>query len=578
MRVASETSNRSEGLPETNGDYGASPSGGDEATQLLRRAPSGYLWNQAYSFWTFFALFLHSLVITNALSTDEKGVYALIEGPAVFAVYLAGLGLDTAATTYLPRAFAEGGRPRAVGVALRLIVLRLLGVLVVAGAVLAGLPAIAALLTRFQLPGADRVTAIVEDPRAVAHLSSIAGYIVAVGLVNILGSLLTALLRTRIIFIVGVTAQTLTIAFAWGLVIFAHTGADGALWALTIPNAVMAVIYAVALFRALGLHRASAGSGVTVGMLRLGMAAWLSDMANGPLVPLLAQTQLYALVALAGVSYTQDTAVGFFKTAYQLGDGATFLLVNGLGGVGLAVLSAAYVGRNRAHLATAWRTISKIQVLLGVPLLAFVIPHAVGIIYVYDRQHRYGPVAAMLGIYLALSAITRLAGGGAHSAVLYVLGRSRWVVFASWLALALILALDFPLIPIYGVAGALIAVGAAKIVAEVLQLVVAQRALRRPYPLGFMVRVLLALIPGVVFSYLWQPQSLLLLVVAGLGFTVLFVVSLLILRPLDAEDGALLDQVSKPLRMLLLPLVARSRRPAHLSSTGPLPGAPSRGV
>jgi hypothetical protein len=49
------------------------------------------------------------------------------------------------------------------------------------------------------------------------------------------------------------------------------------------------------------------------------------------------------------------------------------------------------------------------------------------------------------------------------------------------------------------------------------------------------------------------------LVVAGLGFAALFLGSLLVVRPLDAEDGALLDQVSSPLRTLLLPLVARGR-------------------
>jgi O-antigen/teichoic acid export membrane protein len=538
----------------------AAEAGGAE---LLRRAPGGYLWNQAYSFWTFFALFLQGLVISNALSTDEKGVYFLIEGPAVFAVYLAALGLDTAATTYIPRAFSEGGRHAAVGVALRLILLRLVGVGVVAGGVLFGLPAIAVLMAQFRAPGADAVSQIVNDPRALAHLSAITGYVVAVGMANILGSLLTALLRTRTIFIVGVVAQTLTVAFAWGLVVTLHTGADGALWALTIPNALMAAVFALALFHALGLRAAPVGVSVTVGMLRLGVAAWLSDMASGPLVALVAQTQLYALVVLASVNYTPDSAVSFFKTAYQLGDGATFLLVNGLGGVGLAVLSAAYVGRNRAHLATAWRTISKIQVLLGVPLLAFVIPHADGLIYVYDVKHRYGPVGAVLGLYLALSAVTRLAGGGSHSAALYVLGKSRWVVLANWLALGVILGLGALLIPIYGFSGALIGVGVARIVAELLQLVVAQRALRRVYPIGFMARVLLALVPGIIFSYLWQPRSLLLLIVAGLSFTVLFLGSLLVIRPLDAEDGALLEQISSPvLRVLLRPLVATQHRSA----------------
>jgi O-antigen/teichoic acid export membrane protein len=171
-----------------------------------------------------------------------------------------------------------------------------------------------------------------------------------------------------------------------------------------------------------------------------------------------------------------------------------------------------------------------------------------------------------LGAYLALSAVTRLAGGGSHSAALYVLGQSRWVVVASWLALGVIFGLDLLLVPEYGVLGALAAVGIAKIVAELVQLVLAQRALGRPYPVGFMLRVLLALVPGVLFASLWRPATIPALFVAGLGFAVLFLGSLFVIRPLDAEDGALLDQVSAPLRMLLSPLVARKRGAASPAS------------
>src|SRR5579884_2340575 len=83
---------------EHNGPNANHDGAADESAELLRRAPSGYLWNQLYSFWTYLALLLQSLVITQALKPDEKGIYTLIERPAVFLVYVAALGLDSAAT------------------------------------------------------------------------------------------------------------------------------------------------------------------------------------------------------------------------------------------------------------------------------------------------------------------------------------------------------------------------------------------------------------------------------------------------------------------------------------------------
>lgn len=50
----------------------------DEGRDLLRRAPSGYLWNQLYSLWLLLSLFVFQLVITRLLPIDEKGVYELI--------------------------------------------------------------------------------------------------------------------------------------------------------------------------------------------------------------------------------------------------------------------------------------------------------------------------------------------------------------------------------------------------------------------------------------------------------------------------------------------------------------------
>src|SRR5712691_10294848 len=73
-----------------------------------------------------------------------------------------------------------------------------------------------------------------------------------------------------------------------------------------------------------------------------------------------------------------------FGLAFEMGHPAAFLFVAGLGGVGLAAMAAAYARQQMAHLATAWRTVAKLQVVLAVPLVAFCVPHAdaiMGVLY-----------------------------------------------------------------------------------------------------------------------------------------------------------------------------------------------------
>ncbi|HEY7358516.1 MAG TPA: hypothetical protein VH590_18670, partial [Ktedonobacterales bacterium] len=319
----------------------------DQAYSLIRRAPGGYLWNQAYSLWLFLSLFLYQLVITRLLPVSEKGVYELILTPANVGVYLAALGLESAGAVYIPRMLSEGGPGKALAVALRLIGIRLVAVLVIAVGVLWGLPALARLLALLALPGAGALAQSLNDPALLEHRAALVGYVFGMGLANLLAALLTALLRTRIIFIAGSLAQMLTIGLAYLFVGPLHGGSDSALTALSLPNMLLALVYLAALIYVLGTRPIEIGSKITGPMLRLGLAAWVADLANEPLIKLLAVAQLSLAVAPAHIA--------FFGIAFEMGHAAAYLFVAGLGGIGLAVMSAAYAQRQPEHLAVAWR-------------------------------------------------------------------------------------------------------------------------------------------------------------------------------------------------------------------------------
>ncbi|HEX6818000.1 MAG TPA: hypothetical protein VF120_06455 [Ktedonobacterales bacterium] len=529
----------------------------DNGRDLIQRAPSGYLWNQLYSLWLLLSLFVFQLVITRLLPVDEKGVYELILTPANVALYVAALGLESAASVYLPRTLVDGGAVEAAAVALRLLLVRVFAVLVVAAAIIWGLPALAQLLAATGWLPLSGVAHELASPPLTAHGSVMALYVVLTGLANLLGALLTALMRTRLVFVLGGVAQLATIGLAYLFVGPWQGGAGGALLALSLPAVGLVVGYTLGLARALGVTSAPIAPHIVRRMLSFGLTVWLADLANGSLIKLLAVYQLGLVVAHAGIA--------FFGIAYEMGHAASFLLVAGLGGVGLAVLAAAYAGEHLESLAVAWRSVAKVQVALAVPLVAFCVPHAGAIVRILYGTP-YAAVGPLLALFLVLNGIVRLCGGGASEAALYVLGRQRWVVAGRWASLALLGIGDALLIPRLGVAGALLAVGLAQVGAELFELTLARHWLARAYPAAFMLKVLVAAAPGLVLTSVWRPVSLAGLVASGAAFALLYLICLRLVAPLDSEDQMLLAQTSGPLRVLLRLLVTRNRHSLDAAS------------
>ncbi|HEY7779372.1 MAG TPA: hypothetical protein VIC85_04085 [Ktedonobacterales bacterium] len=532
--------------------------GEDQGHTLVHRAPSGYLWNQAYSLWLGVSLVIFDVVLRRSLSLPAAGAYVLANNAANLGIYLASLGLTSAAAVYIPRALSQGGPGLAMTVALRLVTIRVAAVAAVAIGALWGLPLVTTLLAQASLPGAAGFAQAFGDPRVLDHRVVIAGTIIGTGIAALLASVLTALLRTRVVFIVGGLSQLLVVILAYIFIHVLGAGVDGALGALVLPPTCAAVVYAFVIRSTLAAPRVSLTPALLSPMLRLGMASWLADMANVGFFMPLAAWQLSLSVS--------SSQIALFSSAYQLGHGATVPIAAGISGISLAIMSAAYTIRYLPDLALAWRTIVKLQVLLTVPLMVFCVPHAGVILQVFGKG--YATAGGVAAVFIALSAVIQLCGGIACESVLYVLGHQVWVVVSRWGTLAALALGDWFLIPRYGVLGGLIAVGFSQIIANAFMLVLACRFVASRYPIGFVGKMLVALTPGVALTLAWRPASPLPLVLAGLAYGAIFLVCLRLIRPLDAEDGVLLTQVPTWLRTILRPFVTGLDTPSPLLAAG----------
>ncbi len=542
----------------------APPSRAPEGDELLRRAPMAYLWNQLGSLWLYAASFLLVLVVTRTLGPSGFGYYAAALATFNTGVYLAAFGLEDAATIFLPRTLAKEGRAATWSIMKRILIARVICSSIIGIGIVVIIPPFAHLIGMTTLPFSHRLAGLPRVPGLDALAVPVVIYAAGTGMMNGLAAIFTSIMRTRLTLIIGGVGQLANIA---GILLVARLGLSvaGVLWALAIVTWLTALAYFFFLAPFWSAPRTQPTDPPFAPVLQLGWSAWLVNLIPGALLKQSA-VSLLQYFALGSI------AVGYFTAAFQLTHAAAYLLIAGLGGVGQAAMAASYAGKDKASLAFAWRAVSKVQMLLAVPLLAFSFIHANAIASVLLGP-KFAAVGQLMQVFLVFNILQRIAGGGSHQAALYVLGRQRLALWSQYGGLLVTLVLGAILVPMKGSlggpAGALIAVGVGQVGVESVQLALAWHFLQRKYPLRFGFRVCLALIPPMILAALWHPSmmihlphhigplpvstTLVDLIISVLAFTAVLIAGLAVAKPIEHEDVDLLSQNNPRLRPILSP-------------------------
>lgn len=502
------------------------PLGEAGAQHLLRRTPISYLLNQLYGLWVFASLFILSLIMTRAVSVSQYGVYAIAATVFNTIAYIVAFGFEDATNTYVPRVLAEHGQASAAYLIRRMFALRIVILAIALGILLFALPLIAGIFAAVPLATFQGIAQQLRSPALLDHAAPIAFWVLGNGITSLLIAVYASIMRMRIVFIVGSLAQLfllvlsfITLRLGWGI--------DSVLWLQAIATLLSAAAFALWQWPLIFTRGATYKQPLRP-VLRLGISAWVPNLVMGAL---LKQVSINLLI-LFSVSVAQ---IAFFTLSFQLADAANQLMVSGFGGVGIAALAAAYVGKNHLRLARSWQTLIKFETLLAAPVLIFSLFNAQAIaLALYPSE--YSVVGQLLAIFLFFNIIVRVLGTTIHQGTLYVLQKPRLVVLA-WLAgLAFLIVFGVLLIPHYGPAGALIADGLSKIITGGLMLLFIWRDLPEKYPLGFTLRMLLGLTIAGLPGLIWHPVGRTMLVASGLVFLGLSVAILALIKPLNAED------------------------------------------
>jgi O-antigen/teichoic acid export membrane protein len=511
------------------------PHGEKGAQYLLKRTPTNYLLNQVYGLWVFVSLFILTLIMTRKVSVEQYGIYAIATAAFNTIAYIIAFGLEDATTTFVPRVLAEHGKAAAALLVRRLLTLRLVILIFTVCIMLFTLPVLAMLIAAIPVSGSAGIAAGLRSPDLLGHITPIAFWVLGNGITSLFIAIYASEMRMRIVFIFGSVVQVLLLGFSF-ITLQLGWGIDSVLWLQAICSLLTAAVFV--LWQApLLLTRGATYKQSMQPVLRVGISAWLTNLVSGAL---LKQVSII-LLAYFAVSVAQ---IAYFNLSFQLADAASLLLVSGFGAVGGSALAAAFVGKNYARLARTWQTLIKVETLLSAPVLVFCLFNAQAVVHLLYGS-KYDQVGSLLAIFLLFNVIVRVLGTTIHQSTLYVIGKPRLVVLGQFVGLIAVILLGIAFIPQWGPAGALVADGISKIIMGCLLLAFLWRDLPEKYPLGFTLRMLLALsiaaLPGIV----WHPAGRAPLVISGIVFLVFSIGLLLLIKPLNPEDLEMVGEANK---------------------------------
>ncbi len=510
------------------------PQGEKGARYLLKRTPSNYLLNQVYGLWVFFSLFILTLIMTRKVSVVEYGVYAIASAAFNTIAYIIAFGLEDATTTFVPRVFAEHGRAAAALLVRRLLAIRLVILAITVTFMLFTLPVLAMLIAALPVSGSAGIAAGLRSPGLLGQITPIAFWVLGNGITGLFIAIYASEMRMRIVFIFGSVAQVLLLGLSF-ITLQLGWGIDSVLWLQAICSLLNAAVFV--LWQApLLLTRGATYKQSMQPVLRVAISAWLTNLVSGAL---LKQVSII-LLAYFAVSVAQ---IAYFNLSFQLADAASLLLVSGFGAVGGSALAAAFVGKNYERLARTWQTLIKVETLLSAPVLVFCLFNAQAVVHLLYGS-KYDQVGSLMAIFLFFNIIVRVLGTTIHQLTLYVIGKPRLVVLGQFVGLIAAIMFGIVLISRWGPAGALVADGISKIIMGCLLLAFLWRDLPEKYPLGFTLRMLLALTIAALPGIIWHPSGRFSLVIAGVVFLVLSLGLLLVIKPLNTGDLEMVGEVN----------------------------------
>lgn len=499
--------------------------------ELARRVAAGAGWAQVSRIAEVIASFALSLILVRALGPDSFGQYSFLVNVATFAAIALSLGFPDTVMRFVSSLIAQGSLDEVAFLVRRLVIVRLI---LYAGAVVA--------LGLFHGP----LASFLHLPLVDRYWTAIAALLVSQGAVEFTTSFAYARLRSRDVAIARTLGQVVAIGF---FVVIVAMGLSSPVTAsLTVVISYLAATVFL-LFRGLGrvLISGPSAKAALAPIAGFAVAAWGASLFN---LGLAGQIDVILLGALrrdpAQIAYYAVATLIFVKLG---------LLLSGWTGTATSSFAELQARRGREGVRRYFTVYIRVHLLLAL----IVYPPLILLAAVVTRRvfgPGYAPAAQLMAIYGAFWLVSNFLAAGIPLSSMLALGSQRQALVIRASTGALNVVLDILLIPPLGALGAIIATGAANVIAHLSDYVVAARRINAGYPVTFAVRLAvaagLASIPGLIL----QPGSIIGALFVAALYVAIFAVGLFLMKPLTPADAEIATRFSRRAGLVVGQLVS----------------------
>lgn len=291
-------------------------------------------------------------------------------------------------------------------------------------------------------------------------------------------------------------------------------------------------------------------------IFRFGRTAWYSDIIGY----ILGKNSDIVMLMVFGIS---NPEIALYQISFIVIDYARKFSTSGMAGVAQSSFSSAYESGGKERLSTWWRIFLKFNLLVTTPGVLFLVIYAKPILsWILPN---YTAASVMIQVYGGLILAATTLGTTVHITAFYAIGMADLVFRFMLIGGIINVLLNLALIPIYGVLGALIATGLTAILVGVVSLVMIRRTLRCTYPFSFFCKCICCLGTAAVISFFLPSNSVIMILLKGLSFLVVYIIMARIIKILEYDDVLRAYSVSKSLGKLLTPF-SKCRKPNLHSS------------
>jgi len=261
------------------------------------------------------------------------------------------------------------------------------------------------------------------------------------------------------------------------------------------------------------------------------------------------------------LGYFVDTAaVGIYSIAGTLAR-LLFIGYSSMSVLFLPIATGFFALEKREELGKFYKTATRWAFSISIPLLFFFLVFSREMIVAfYGLEYATGYLAL---IVLSLGFFVTIAVGETQH-LLKVIGKTRYELFNTLVAATANIALNFVLIPAYGLLGAAIATAIAYVIWNLIGLAEVFFELRvHPYTWTYLkpiAAVLVATLAMLFVSQLVVIESLLMLIVTGIVFMGFYFLLLLLLKGFESEDIELLKLVAQKTGLMQIGFLANIGR------------------